>query len=208
MRFLAYVLLLLGGVGWFSGFFDIPWATSQYEMPLGDLKGVTVDSSGDIYCGAQFYCRVQKYDPEGRFLLSLRIDASGGAFRIRVNQDDELEVATARNDQLYRFAPKGELLDRKENVGHFYSDFGAEGEKECRGPENAVYRIKSSLLFPSVVRISAGVDETVVSVPVRKWLVMGPFPAWLFWTAAILLLGGIRKLENKKGKPQPAGAAR
>jgi hypothetical protein len=82
LRILGIVLLSLGGVGWFSGFLDIPWAGSKYEMPPGDLRGLAVDASGNICCGAQSYSRVQKYDPEGRFLFSLRIGAGGGAFRI------------------------------------------------------------------------------------------------------------------------------
>jgi len=203
LYFLAYILLFLGGIGWFSGFFDIPWADSGYEMPLGDLVGVAVDSSGNIYCGVRFYSRVQKYDPKGHFLFSLHIGAGGGAFRIQVNEKDELEVATARTNRLYRFSPEGELLEQRDDVHHFFADFGTQGERQCRGPENSVYQIPTALLFPSVVKISSsGQKTTVVSVPLYKWFVMGPFPAWLFWMVAILLLGGMQYLDKKKGNPQ------
>ncbi len=88
LRIIAYALLVLGGVGWFSGFFPLPWLDSTFEMPLGDLKGIAVDSSGQIYCGAQFYSRIQQYDFSGRFVAGWFIDSSGGAFRIRINTND------------------------------------------------------------------------------------------------------------------------
>jgi hypothetical protein len=169
-------------------------------MPLGDLNGVAVDSSGNVYCGAQFYSRVQKYDRDGHFLFSLHVSGGGGAYRIRVNENDELEVATVRTSTLFRFSPSGEMLEKRQRAQHAYADFGIEGERQCRGPDGSVYRIRRALLFPSVVKTSpSGEQSTVVSVPFHKWLVMGPHPAFLFWIAAMLLFGGVYYL-GKKGK--------
>ena len=218
LAILGFVMLILGCYGWFSGVFQAFWAGRTVEMPLGDLQGVAVDSSGNVYCGAQFYRRVQKYDPDSQFLFSLHIDPPGGAFRIRVNENDELEVATLLTNRLYRFSPSGEMLEQRErrsllrmpeernNVWNPYPDFGAEGERQCRGPDGSVYRIRSPLLFPSVVKTSpSGEQSTVVSVPFHKWLVMGPFPAFLFWIAAGLLLGGVEYFGKRKMRQPKVG---
>ena len=205
LRFFAYVLLVLGGIGWFAAFVPIPWAYSDFEMPLGDLEGVAVDSSGNIYCGVQFYSRIQKYGPDGDFIWSIRIGASGGAFRIRVNPNDEIEVATARNDRFYRFSSKGDLIEQRENVHHFFADFGDEGDKQCRGPDGSNYQIRTALLFPHVVRITpAGQETTVITFPIYKWFVMGPFPAWIFWMSAILILITLDRTKKKEEKTDEA----
>jgi hypothetical protein len=201
LRYLAYSLLVLGGISWFTAFVPIPWTGSDFEMPLGDLEGVAVDSSGHIYCGVQFYSRIQKYGPDGHFIWSIHIGASGGAFRIRVNRNDEIEVATARNDRFYRFSSKGDLIEQRENVHHFFADFGDEGDKQCRGPDGSIYQIRSALLFPHVVRITpAGQETTVVSVPIYKWFIMGPLPGWFFWMIAIFILSGLARHEKREQK--------
>jgi len=192
MLALALLLLLLGFVGWITGFTASAWLE---EMPLGQLEGIAVDSDGNIYCASQFYNRVQKYSPEGRFLFGLTINTSGGSYRIRINNDDELEIATARNDSFYRFSSDGKLLETKKNVDHFYGEFGSLGQKKCRGPNNSKYEIKWGTLFPQVIEVaSSGEQRTVVSTPLHKWFVMGPQPAWLFIMASMGLLFLLYKL--------------
>jgi hypothetical protein len=204
LQIIGFAILGLGVLGWFAGFsislLDIPRIGPTYEMPLGDLSGIAVDSSGNIYCGAQFYSRIQKYDSEGRFLFGLRIDASGGGFRFRVNKNDELEVGTSRTDLVYRFSPSGELLERKNDIKHrFFDELGSEGEIQCYEPYNILYKIPTSTLFPSVVRITpSGQTRTVVSVPFQKWLLMGPLPAILYWFAGMILLAIAYHLEKKR----------
>ncbi len=211
LRLLAAILLILGGIGWFSGIFSMSWAGSNYEMPLGDLEGIAVDSSGNIYCGAQFYSCIQKYDSEGQFLSCLHVNTGGGAFRVRVNKNDELEVATARMGRFYRFSPEGKLIEQKENAPEYFDKFGSRGEKRCTGPDHATYLITTRIMFPSVMKITASGDKTaVVSVPIHKWFIMGPFPAWLFWAGGILILIGVHATtNNKKSQPNaPADAKR
>ena len=56
----AAALCLLSAFGWWSKFYHPLWAGREFEMPLGALEGVAVDSDGNIYCASQFYSRVQK----------------------------------------------------------------------------------------------------------------------------------------------------
>jgi hypothetical protein len=188
----ACLLVVLGGIGLFTELLT-PWLDASFEMPLGQLRGIAVDSTGHLYCASQFYHRVHKYDSDGRFLLGWPIDTDG-VFRIRCNRNDELEVATARGEMFYRFSSDGELLEQKNC--DLYARFGSENEKQCRGRDGSVYEIAGRSVFPAVVRVaSTGRRETVVSVPFRKWVFMGPFPAWFFFMG-----GGLVALALNKDK--------
>ena len=197
LRIIGIPLFLIGGIGWFAPLAPLSWGSSDYEMPLGDLIGIAVDSSGDIYCCSQYYSRVQKYNSEGHFLFALQIN-NGGAVRIRVNQNDQLEVVTTRNDRFYLFTPDGKMVKNKIDI-QLFSEIGTQGETECRGPNGSLYKITSSLLFPSVVKIlPLGEESTIISVPIQKWFFMGPFPAFLFWVLGLIFLG----LSQQKKKVQ------
>ncbi|MBN2295349.1 MAG: hypothetical protein JXM70_23160 [Pirellulales bacterium] len=191
LQVLACLFVIAGGIGWFSGFIPPLWINSSYEMPLGDLQGIAVDSSDNIYCASQFYHRVQKYDSTGNFLMGFPIDTSG-AFRIRINQSDDLEVATVRDDDYYRFSPDGELLEKKND--DLYDSFGSQNEDQCQGPDSSVYQIHSRFMFPVVVKTSPkGKKKIVVSTPFKKWIFMGPFPAWFFWMIGVLIVMYLNK---------------
>jgi len=181
---------------------------SDFEMPLSRLEGVAVDSSGNVYCGTQAYGRVQKYDPDGRFLWSLRIDAGGGVFRIRVNQYDELEVVTARTGLFYLCSSEMQLIEKYDiDVHEVFEDFGAEGEKQCRGPDGSIYRVGPSWLFPSIVRIApSGEETTVISVPLHKWFFMAPCPAWLFALGGAFISCCLNLLKKWAQKFQVSGS--
>jgi len=199
----AYLLLLLGGVGLFGGTFaSFGWLSfipTSVEFPLGDLSGIAVDSSGHIYCGAQFYSRIQEYDPNGHFVAGWFIDCAGGVFRMRINARDELEVATARKGMLYRFAPGGQLIEKKSNRYRAFAEFGSAGESHCVGPDESSYDIEVPRLSSVVVKTAAsGGSREIVSVPLHKWLLMGPFPAWFFWMGAVLLLSGLHLIKKRQ----------
>ena len=189
------VAVLLGTIG-FIGFMAGPVITlggveipDEYELPLGDLEGIAVDSEGNIYCGAQFYHRVQVYDSEGHYIRGTFINSSGGAFRIRINPDDQLEVATARNDKLYRFEKNGTLVTELSDVGYYFDEFGESGETQYHDVrQNATYRIRWSPLGAYVVKKSASRErKVVIRTPFHKRLFQGPCPAWFFAMVGALI---------------------
>ena len=190
LKMLATLIAAVGLFGWVAGLLAasgaFSWVSKSFEFPLGSLVGVAVDRHGQIYCGAQFYGRVQKYAADGTFLTGWFVDASAGAFRLRVNADGEVEVATARNDAYYRFSQFGELISQKQD-GEAYGNFGKKGERLWTTADGTVFEIDRSRLFPSISRrASSGDKETVVTTPLHKWFLMAPFPAWLF-----IAIGGL-----------------
>ena len=195
LRTIMVLLLVLGGFGFLSGFPPVGgriWKDRDDEAPLGQLEGVAVDSEGNIYCGVQFYGRVHKYDPAGRFLFSVS-SQTYGAFQIHVNRADELEVASSRGKGVSRYSPDGEFLEWESHVPEKYREFAVKGETECVGPGGDIYRIRGG----SIVRTPRiGKARTIVSMPWYKWFITGPFPAWSFWAAGILLGIGMKCYEG------------
>jgi len=199
IRIVAALFLAIGFIGFLAGAitglgFDFRNLDS-FELPLGDLKGIAVDSEGNIYCGLQFYSRVQVYDNEGKFIYGKFINSAGGAFRIRINEDDQLEVATARNDKLYLFEKNGTLVNELSDVGHYFHDFGKTGEARYHDKrQNTTYFRRASLLGSYIAkRDSSGEEKVLVRTPFHKWLFMGPLPAWLFIVVGVVMSIFVRK---------------
>ena len=197
VRAIAALLMAIGFVDFLAGvvignFVKTP---DGFELPLGDLKGIAVDSDGNIYCGTQYYSRVQVYDSEGHYIRGTFVDSAGGAFRIRINQNDELEVATARNDKLYRFGKDGTLVNELSDVHHYYGEFGEMGETQCYdGRQNTTYRIRWSPLGSYIDKKGvSGKTKVIVRIPFYKWLFQGPYPAWCFAMAGAPLYGCTKK---------------
>ena len=203
----GYTLLVLGIVGFLSGpllsLLNNPGKVSSFELPLGLLEGVAVDSVGNVYCGSQYYGRVQKYDPDGRFLFAIEI-CNNDSLRIRVNRNDELEVATAKRDELFRFSPEGKLLQLHRGMTNIYAEFGSRHQCECIGPNGSTYRLGFlSSVFPAVAKYTIdGEYRTIVSVPFYLWIVMGPLPAWL-----IALIGALVSLWMSYAEKEEARIA-
>ena len=192
----ACLLTVFGLIGFLSGFLIafgrlyrvIP---DSFEMPLGQLEGIAVDSNGNIYCGAQFYSRIQVYDMEGRFLYGKCFDSDGGAFKIKINSDGQLEVATYRGKNKYIFSNDGTLLYNRSNDSSYLLGFEKINDYYCYDEKRDItYQIEPILLpWPKsmpflgshvVKKDASGTETVIIKTPFYKWLFMGPFPGFLF----------------------------
>lgn len=184
IRIIGVLFLVVGLVGFLAGPLSFKSASFRkvldpFELPLGDLQGIAVDSEGRIYCGLQFFSRVQVYDADGRFLYSVYANSSGTPFRIRINEDDQLEVAITGNDKVYLFDQNGNLVRERSKVGHYYSDFAGES-RFYDAKEDATYFRKGYPIMAHVVkRDSTGRENVIIRNPFHKWVFQGPLPAWL-----------------------------
>ncbi|MCP4258623.1 MAG: hypothetical protein GY774_14150 [Planctomycetes bacterium] len=200
IRIIATLFLVIGFIGFLTGTITAGFGfrfrnLDSFELPLGDLRGIAVDSEGNIYCGLQFYSRIQVYDAEGKFIYGKFINSAGGAFRIRINKNDQLEVATARNDKLYIFARDGTLVSNLSDVGHCFHFFGETSETQFHDErQNITYFKKHSLLGPDIAkRDSSGEKKVIIKTPFHKWLFKGPLPAWFFGLIGALMSISVTK---------------
>ncbi len=198
----ARLLTIIGFIGFVSGFI-IPSGLipDSFEIPLGNLKGIAVDSEGNIYCGAQFYSRFQVYNAKGKFLYGKCFNSGGGAFKIKINSDDKIEIMTYRGKRKYLFDNDGTLLYKRKNLSSYKVGFEQVDDFYCYDRKQEItYQIKPILLPPvifahstliapfgsHVVEIdSSGKETVIIKTPFYKWLFMGLFPAILF-----ILIGG------------------
>lgn len=203
LKLLAAGISLIGAVGFAAGFFAmyglLTWVPRSVELPLGWLVGIALDSKGHIYCGTQFYSRIQEYDADGAFLAGWFVPSSGGVFRIRVNSNDELEVATARTRMLLRFSPAGELLEQRRDARAF-EQFGPNNERRWTDSDGTTYEIDRSFLLSSISKHKNAERETLIVTPLYLWFFMGPFPAWLLFALGGLLFAGLEGRLRLKRK--------
>lgn len=205
MRTLGTALTIIGGAAFSVGFlcaFGVDLRIPEsFELPLGDLHGAAVDSQGNIYIGTQFYCRVQVYDAGGRYRYGRFIRTSGGRLRMRVNSDDELEVATARSDLLYTFAEDGRLISVLPD-SHSFDDFGRLSESQWYDEsDGTTYVARHTLTFPTLTKRTPDRQEAVaIRTPLHEWVFMGPFPAIVWLMVGVCIRGiadrwrGVRRL--------------
>ena len=216
MRIIATLVLVIGFIGFLAGFICAGFGfkfrnLDSFELPLGHLEGIAVDSEGNIYCGLQFYSRFQVYDAEGKFIYGKFIDSGGGAFRIRINKNDQLEVTTARNDKLYIFARDGTLISELSDVGHHFRNFGKSNEQRFYDKKHdIIYFWRPALLGPYIVKMdSSGEHKVIIKTPFHKWLFKGPFlPAFAFIAIGSLMSRFSRKdLKKYKASEESEDAA-
>jgi hypothetical protein len=193
---LAMGILALVGIGGFVAGFVCAFGTmsgkprvsSWARFPLGDLESIAVDSEGNIYCGTNFYSRIQAYSPDGKFLRGWFIDASGGYFQIKIDDQDNLHVGTARGDHHYIFSTKGELFSVKEmSPKEETKVFGDTYYSLPQDSDGNVYKIRNGILLPRVIKITPkGAESVVVSDPFHLWFIKGPFPAFIWIVIALV----------------------
>lgn len=199
----ARLLIIIGIIGFLSGVM-IPSGLipDSFEMPLGDLQGIAVDSEGNIYCGAQFYSRFQVYNAEGKFLYGKCFNSGRGTFKIKVNSDDKIEIMTYRGQRKYLFDKDGTLLNERKNLSTYKVGFEQVDDFYYYDKKQEItYQIKPILLPPVILAHStliapfgshvvkkdvSGKQTVIIKTPLYKWLFMGPFPSLLF-----ILIGGL-----------------
>ena len=145
---MASILLIVGLIGFLRGEFV---ESESYPPDLSRPSGIVVDDEGRIYCGIIHGSKINIYDKNGVFSKSINVNADGGVFRIKLN-NDKLEVATARNDMLYVFDYNGALISKEKNE-ESYDSYEKTNEKNCIDKNNNEYRIKNIFSIRSVLKV-------------------------------------------------------
>jgi hypothetical protein len=121
------LLIAYGMLGFFGAFLSatgrLPWRSEDTAFPMGRVEGAVIDADGLIYCPSPSWGRIQLYDRDKRFIRGWFVNAFGGEFRIHVNAQNQLEVATARRRMLYVFDREGHLLSSASHEPQSYADF-------------------------------------------------------------------------------------
>ena len=199
LKMLALALFIIAGLNWFGSSLisNLGIIQPNQELPLAHLEGIVVDQQNNIFLGNQFYGQIQMYDTEGNFQKGWFIDANGGSFRLRLNEQDNLEVATARTNLLYVFDLKDDNVSIIENA-EAYDDFGDKNESIYTFKDDTLYRISFPILWPQVIRMSPqNQSNVVISISPYSWFFTGVIPAMLFGLLGILFSSLAYRYESK-----------
>ena len=118
LSILAVSALFFGFFGFFFSISDIykDVAKLDKQSPLHEIKGVAVDSQGNLYYGTSQHSAIQVYNNEGNFIYGFSFPTGGaGYFAFYIDDDDYIHIATARTNCTYIFL-YGELIEKKEYV--------------------------------------------------------------------------------------------
>lgn len=117
---------------------------------------IAVSDANEIFLYSE-WSRIRVFDSSGKQLRSWRVDTSEGMAVLHFEEPEVLEVASARNDRLYRFTTAGELLSSVRDP-EALERIGIDGRRAARGPDGETYRIENM----SVTRSKGGAVEVVV----------------------------------------------
>ena len=160
--------------------------------PLSDLSGIAIDSSGCIYLAVEGYSRIQVYTSNGDFIRSWHVRSAGGAFRIRMDENNLLHAVLVRPDLYDVFDTNGQLVESRKIKS------AAEELrllKEARGLEKKdaygnTYLIENLRWSSRVVKISPdGKRSVFVKDPDYFQLTRRPEPVFLVGVLGLFTTG-------------------
>lgn len=173
-------LLVTGFASFINGFLCAlgvsPWVTEKTELPFTSPGCYTVDKEERLYCGLEFYCRIQLYDSEGNFIKGWFLNSGGGRLEMQIDDKNQLHVANFKGHTLLTFSPEAELVEEKPLEGDVYSEVEKWEAGDKKG-ERIIKIIQSK-------------------IPVYKWILFGP-QCFIFIIAGMLLTGYTDKFFKK-----------
>lgn len=183
-------------------------------VPIRDVNGVAVDSSGKLYIGSAGYSTIQVFDREGHFLKRICIPtykAVSSSFAWHLDDEDRLVVYTFRDyDRLEiengqaaltaHYEDRSSFENAVEEAGlNLYS-----GGETWQGSDGTVCRVD---LLGRVHVTGAGQELAIISPEVPHF----PPPASVCWLMAAcgmlatvwLVLTAVRVEEYRCKRPRP-----
>lgn len=157
------------------------------EMPLSQVNGIAVDSTGNVYVGSRKYSRIQVYSREGAFLRGFYLgrNIKGVDFRFRVNEADEVEVYGLGVEILCVFDRAG-MRARRTDVGHIpFSPVSCVGTNDADG--NSYSLAANSWAMARVLKTDKnGYTRPLIVQPWFLTAIKQPFPAFALGGVAVL----------------------
>lgn len=162
--------IVVASLWWFGGMglMPIPVQTRFFppkiQFPLGDLNGIAIDNKGHLYLCILGYSRIQQYNSDGVFLKGWFIDAGSGLFDIWIDDENNLNVRTARTDEHLIFNADGKLLKTTtiaslEEDGNLAQKASGLKTKDTLGN---TYVVESPKWSPRVFKINSMGDRSIL----------------------------------------------
>jgi hypothetical protein len=195
---------IIGCLGFFVPFFFVSFP-AHIELPLGDALGIALDSQGNIYCGSRNYCRVQAYDPNGRFIRAFNTTVGvrrGGKFAFSISKDDQLLIRLrrvalpqgGRGDRLIVYDLQGDLI----SAGDFPGTMSVRARNKTRDSFGNIYTLEGALFLKVIKQTPTGRKSPIVTTPIWLWIFQAPLPAWAFLFMGFLPAALLRAISKRR----------
>jgi len=125
------------------------WIKPNFELPLSEINGITVDSNDNVYVGLNYFSSIQVYDKFGNFLKNWYINNEGGLFSFAIDDYDQIIVDGTRLSNIKIFDNSGnEILKPVSNLSA--TDLYKYKDGKFVAKNGRVYEIKVTI-FKSIV---------------------------------------------------------
>ena len=152
---------------------------AELRFPLGEPRGIAIDSEGRIYCISEFYSRLQVYAGDGRFLRGWFVPSYISGSQLEISNDGTVCISAGGTTYIYSITGawlgKKKYLEPLEPENYDYEAYDKSG---------VLYRLERILLLPRIVKYTPnGSKAVVVSDPWHLALLRGAIPAFPFGAA-------------------------
>ena len=200
-------LVLVGFTGFLSGFFSafglLSWIPGNIKFPLADVKGIDINRDGKLFVASGFYSRIQMYNPQGEFVRGWFLThIGGGAIKIRINDNNEVEVAGLRGDAVEVFDESGRLLKyKKYDDVDFWDYFVQKGNHLLDKSTGCRYDVEG-WVYPKIIQTCPDGKKVICKNAFYLFPLQGPFQAIVTAMVGMYLMG---LAEKKKKRSQTIG---
>ena len=191
-------VFLFGFVCYFaSNILELRLTSAKLRFPLAQISGIAVDGKGRVFCFSRLYNRLQVYDAAGNFLRGWFVDIPTGAFRILVDEQDSIRLASKRSGWNFFFDAHGHLVDKTKR-SDFTKEFGWKSPTKVSDSLGNSYKIQSGKIWSKVIKTTpSGAEVELVSDPCRLRLVTAPVPAVPLSAVLLVLQGMVAQLYKR-----------
>ena len=202
------ILIFFGILGFIGGGFlssagVLKWIPASIEFPLAHIGGIDVNKNGNLFVVSSFYSRIQVYNPEGDFIRGWFLDGTGGGLlKIRINDNNKVEVAILRGRKIDIFDENGKLLESRKYDDHdadFFDSFEQKGKQLFDKPRKHYYDVEG-LVFPRVIQSGPDGEKKIGKNAFYLFPFQGAFQGWATFVVGLLLIGLAEKKKKRKKK--------
>jgi len=156
------------------------------RLPLSDCHSIAVDDNSQVYCYSFFNKRIQLFNADGQFLTGWFVDIPGGSYRMLIDKNNNLRIASKTSKTNYFFESNGKLIN-KTRLDDYDAEFGSTWSNEAKDKFGNIYKTQSPFLFSKVMKITPdGKEYALVKEPYNLWLINMPLPGCIFLFASFL----------------------
>lgn len=190
LRLITLLFFFIGLTGWFIPVFDL-LNYAWLELPNSQPQGLYVDEQGYIYCGSNFYERIQMYDKHAKFIRAFDTDVGkgrGSHFTFEINNDQlHITVHGARLDidRKLVYALDGDLLEKIDIESARYADYNVINEAYDSMGNHYIFK---GFLWPRVIKTTDGNKMIMIRTPIYFWPFQAPLPAFPFFFISLWVL--------------------